>query len=65
MASYDANLLVRAFVETVALREELPAMPLFLEPGAHIVVPLEASYRAAFDSIPLPWQRLLERASLR
>ena len=60
MASYDAALVVRAFVKTVALGEELPAMPLFLEPGAHIVVPLETIYRAAFEAVPRRWRRVLE-----
>ncbi|MGD0446946.1 MAG: hypothetical protein ABSA39_23665 [Edaphobacter sp.] len=29
----------------------LPDMPLFLEPGAYVNVPLEATYNAAFDGI--------------
>ena len=57
---YEADLIVRAFVETVAVGEEHPAMPLFLEPGAHIVVPLETIYQAAFEAVPRHWQRVLE-----
>jgi Protein of unknown function (DUF4058) len=59
-ASYDADLVVRAFVETVAMGEELPAMPLFVERGAHIVVPLEAIYRSALEGEPRHILRVLE-----
>ena len=60
LASYDAGPVVRAFVKTVAIGEEFPAMPLFLEPGAHIVVPLEAIYRAALEGEPRHILRLLD-----
>ena len=52
LASYDAGPVVRAFVETVAIGEEIPSMPLFLKPGAYVEVPLEAIYRAALDGEP-------------
>ncbi len=60
LASYETALTVRAFVATVAVGDPLPEMPLFLEPGAHIDVPLEATYRAAFAALPRRWQRVLE-----
>ena len=52
LASYESALTVRAFVETVGVGDALPSMPLFLQPGAHILVPLEATYNAAFAAVP-------------
>ena len=60
MASYESALTVRAFIEPVAVGDELPSMPLFLEPGAHILVPLEATYNAAFTGVPRRWRSVLE-----
>ena len=60
LASYGADLAVRAYVETVALGEALPAMPLFLEPGGHVELPLEPTCRAAFAALPRRRQRVLE-----
>jgi hypothetical protein len=60
LASYESGLAVRAYVETVAVADELIDMPLFLEPGAHVVVPLEATYQAAFAAVPRRWQRVLD-----
>jgi len=65
MASYESALTVRAFVEPVAVGDELPALPLFLEPGAHILVPLAATYNAAFAAVPRRWQRVLVGAGAR
>jgi hypothetical protein len=61
LASYESALSVRAYIESVAVGEVLTEMPLFLEPGAHILVPLEASYQNAFAAVPRRWQRVLER----
>jgi hypothetical protein len=63
MAAYESALTVRAFVEHVAVGNTLPSMPLFLEPGAHVVVPLETTYATAFSAVPLRWRRVLEGAS--
>jgi hypothetical protein len=59
-ASYDADFVVRAFVKTVTVGEPLPAMPLFLMPRGHIVVPLEAIYEVAYAEVPRGQRRLLE-----
>jgi uncharacterized protein DUF4058 len=61
LAAYDAGAGVRAFVEPVAVGEPLIDMPLFLEPGRHIAVPLEETYRLAFESVPRRWRTILER----
>ncbi len=41
-----------AYVEPVAVGDPLPNMPLFVAPGVHVRVPLEATYDAAWDASP-------------
>jgi hypothetical protein len=60
LAAYEAGARVRAFVEPVAVGDTLISMPLFLEPGRHVAVPLEESYRLAFESVPRRWRTILE-----
>jgi hypothetical protein len=60
LASYESGLTVKGYVETVAVGERLPAMPLFLEPGAHMLVPLEETYESAFAAVPRRWKSVLE-----
>ena len=59
LASYESTETLRAFVEPVAVGDVLPDMPLFLRPGGHVPVPLEATYDAAFESVPGRWRRVL------
>lgn len=59
LAAYESGLTVKAFIEPVAVGDSLPDMPLFLEPGAHILVPLETTYQEAFEAVPLRWRRVL------
>jgi hypothetical protein len=61
LAAYEAGGKVRAFVEPVAVGDSLIDMPLFLEPGRHVAVPLEETYRLAFESVPRRWRTVLER----
>ncbi len=58
--SYAAAELPRAYVEPIAVHGGLPAMPLFLEPGAYVTVPLEPSYDTAYERIPERWRRVVE-----
>jgi hypothetical protein len=60
LASYEAGAGVRAFVEPVAVGDALIDMPLFLDPGRYVAVPLEETYRLAFDSVPRRWRTILE-----
>jgi hypothetical protein len=60
LAAYDAGPPKTAYVEPVAVGEPLPDMPLFLRPGEYILVPLEATYQAAWQSVPQRWRRVLE-----
>ena len=59
LVAYESGLTVKAFIEPLAVGDVLPDMPLFLEPGAHLLVPLEATYCAAFSSVPDRWRRVL------
>ncbi len=56
LAAYAAGDPVRAFVEAVGVGDRLPDMPLFLTPEAHVRVPLEAAYTAAWDMVPPRWR---------
>jgi hypothetical protein len=51
----------RAYIEPIAVGQELPDMPLFLEPNGCIMVPLEATYETAFSVMPRRWQNVLAR----
>jgi hypothetical protein len=62
LAAYESGLSVRAYVVHAGIGDALPDMPLFLQPGKGVQVPLEATYQAAFASVPRRWQRVLERA---
>ncbi|MCI0362206.1 MAG: DUF4058 family protein [Planctomycetaceae bacterium] len=59
LVAYECDLITRAYIETIGVGEPLPDMPLFLEPEAHILVPLEATYCAAWDTVPPRWQRVI------
>ena len=60
IVSYECGLITEAYIETVAVGEALPDMPLFLAPEAHLLVPLEETYRAAWGKVPARWQRVIE-----
>lgn len=56
MAAYSADKIPEYFVETVAIGDPLPEMPLFLTPYVYIPMPLEATYCAAWDAFPSFWR---------
>jgi Protein of unknown function (DUF4058) len=60
LASYESNLAIKAYVETVAVGDILPDMPLLLQPGGCIYVPLEASYQTAWEAVPRRWRDVIE-----
>jgi hypothetical protein len=45
------------FVETLEVGETLKPMPLFLTREDSIEVPLEETYRSAFEGFPKPWKK--------
>jgi hypothetical protein len=60
LAAYVSDLTVRAYVNTVAVGDPLPDMPLYLEPHGYVLVPLEATYQAAWQAVPRRWRAVLE-----
>lgn len=62
IAAYSARLPKTAYVDRLAVGQELRSMPLFLslESDGYVEVPLEATYQAAYDPLPLNYRRILE-----
>jgi hypothetical protein len=60
LAAYESASTVRAYVEPVGVGNTLIDMPLFLQPRGYVAVPLEETYRLAFDSVPRRWRAILE-----
>jgi hypothetical protein len=60
LASYETGDVVRGYFEPVGVGDPLPDMPLFLEYGWHVRVPLEKTYAAAFRTVPARWRRVIE-----
>lgn len=52
VASYDVGEELTAYVEPLAVGDELPEAPLFLEPGIYVPMPLEATYQRSWDVLP-------------
>ena len=60
LASYAAGPRVEAYIEHLKTGDVLPEMPLFLRPDRYANVPLEATYRAAYEGMPAFWRDVLE-----
>jgi hypothetical protein len=60
MAAYAAGKVTTAYVEPIAVGDMLPEMPLFLTPDFYVPVPLEGTYRTAWDGVPQFWREALE-----
>jgi hypothetical protein len=59
LAAYESSLVVKAYIEPVAVGDALPDMPLILEPGWAVNVPLEQTYQAAWEAVPRRWRNVL------
>jgi Protein of unknown function (DUF4058) len=62
LVAYESASRIRAFIEPVGVGDTLTEMPLFLNPGQYVKVPLEETYRIAYDSVPKRFRMILERA---
>ena len=60
MVAYESALTTWAYIEPVAVGDRLPDMPVFLEPDFYVDLPLEATYSAAWESVPKRWRRVIE-----
>lgn len=58
-AAYIGGPVVEAFVEHFAVGEPIPQMPLFLSRENYVRVPLEETYLAGWDDVPLQIQEAL------
>ena len=65
LVAYECDLTTQAYIETVAVGQSLPDMPLFLEPNGCVMVPLEATYETAFAVMPRRWQIVLAPSTPR
>jgi hypothetical protein len=64
LVSYETGGQRAAYVEPVAVGDELPAMPLFLTNTLHIPVPLESTYQATWDASPEELRRAVETGTI-
>jgi hypothetical protein len=62
LAAYIGGPCPEAFIQPTAVGASLPEMPVFLTPDVYVPLPLEATYRSAWDAVPSFWRDVLERA---
>jgi hypothetical protein len=60
MTSYVADEVVEAYIKPLAVGDEIPTMPLFVDVGWYVNVPLETTYMQAYAGMPRFWQDVLE-----
>lgn len=63
--AYEAAVTTWAYIEPVAVGDRLPDMPVFLEPDFYVDLPLEATYAAAWESVPKRWRHVIEPPASR
>jgi hypothetical protein len=63
LAGYTAGPSVEVYLEHLAVGMLLPDMPLFLRPDRYVNVPLELTYKLAFQGMPAFWRDVLEGRS--
>jgi len=49
-----------AYIEPVAVGDDLPDMPLFLEADQYILAPLASTYQTAWEGVPQVWREQLQ-----
>ena len=59
LVAYQAGDGLTAYIEPLGVGGAMPPMPLFLEPGAHVLVPLEETYAATWAVCPEPIRELV------
>src|SRR5262249_152385 len=60
LVAYAAGEVKNAYIEPVAVGDTLPDMPLFLSHEVYVPVPLEVTYRTAWEGVPRRWRDVLE-----
>lgn len=64
VVSYKSGMERVAYIEPLAVGDDLPEMALFLSSELHVLAPLEATYRTAWESAPLELRAAVERGLL-
>lgn len=60
VVSYVADVVPEAYLERLGFGDPLPPMPLFLEVGWYVSLPLEETYQAAYAGVPGYWRSIIE-----
>jgi hypothetical protein len=60
VVAYRAVPTKTAYVEPVAVGDDLPGLPIFLTEDDYVVAPLEETYRASWTAFPTDFKELLE-----
>lgn len=63
LIAYECGVTTDAYLEPLGIGDTLPDMPLFLAPSFYVYVPLEKTYQAAWQSMPLRWKKVIENES--
>lgn len=59
LVSYRASVVPEAFVEPIAIGDALTDMPIFLSEEVYVPLPLEETYRLAWESVPAYWREVI------
>jgi hypothetical protein len=60
VAAYMADSVSRAYVDPVAVGDELPSLPIFLDQRTYVPAPLESTYQSTWSKCPKPVRELVE-----
>ena len=63
--SYDCGERLVAYLEPLAVGDVWPSMPVFLQPGAHILLPLEETYMTTWNKLPRQIRKEITDAAIR
>jgi len=63
LATYSSGDIITAYIEPVAVGDELPDMALFLTPYSHVPTPLAATYETTWNVCPKPLKNAVLAAS--
>jgi hypothetical protein len=58
--AYEPGEALRVISTLLSVGDPLPDVPLFIESDRHIAVPLETTYRDAWDVFPARWREVIE-----
>ena len=64
LVSYETGTDRAAFIELMGIGDPIPDMPLFVSHGEHVPVPLEPTYQATWESLPVEFRRAVETGVL-